>query len=851
MKMKLKKYQQGGMNPNDILASFLETLSEQEQDQFVDEFQELSPEEQLEVIQAISQQMQQPQMQQELPEYEDGGSPKNGDTKRATQKGKKMAVYMDGKWHNFGDSSMDDYRTHKSEKRKEAFYSRHKKNLQGDDSRSKAFRVYARKTWQEGGETPGVEIEVEGEETVKLPNGELQRFEGPKHSEGGIPTVLPEGAKIYSEHLKAPQEVVEVVLGKKTKKKYSYADLSKKFPTKPFEDKLQNPNLDKFEKQAAAIKLENHKTMLETIFDAQEMDKARSSKPQQMLTAQQGGQVEPLYPWFPENAPQGMTTPYGNYNPDIVPAFPISSEETFLRNRPGLGWSSFEDKPTPNSESLTPQQWAEMPAGQMQSKQPPSTKPPAKAQSTKSSKESKESKKPKYSIKQDEEFNKALTDYYNTGFIDIRNPNPEVPGGDLKDIPNLQNNRGRRVYGLEDWDSPEGMQDFKDRHIKFFSQPGNENWDPKKPGDTKKFQEWYDAENAKRGIPTYFTGKRDFDKVDDKFGQYTWSAPAISRTPEQMIELLGPKALPKEILSKNPKDWFRKPEENKEQDVADVPADDKDFPGKTPWWKDMGISRQLSGSIFDSLMAASNRLNVDEPQYRDNRKYPLFTRFVDFEDKEVSKQYNLSMQQIMNSNMPEQVKQSQIANLNAKLQDYQGKQDLQRNQLYQQKLMGDTEKLQGYMDRNIDQATADLENYRMKKARVEDLKNQFRAKRKADIVNPIRKYLDFVQEVDLENQVYSDNFKMNPWTGKVNFFKSTPDPLKKQEEMMNQFPSGSMSRNVEGGGREIVLSDGTRLYEDPSGKTIEIGARKQEEQYDDPKKIAANLMNRDLRGGSR
>jgi hypothetical protein len=65
-----------------------------------------------------------------------------------------MAVYMDGTWHHFGDSSMDDFRTHKSEKRKEAFYSRHKKNLQGDSPRAKAFRVYARKTWENGGVIP-------------------------------------------------------------------------------------------------------------------------------------------------------------------------------------------------------------------------------------------------------------------------------------------------------------------------------------------------------------------------------------------------------------------------------------------------------------------------------------------------------------------------------------------------------------------------------------------------------------------------------------------------------------------------------------------------------------------------
>jgi hypothetical protein len=93
---------------------------------------------------------------------------KDGDVKRSWRKGKKMAVYMGGNWHHFGDSSMDDFRTHKSEKRKEAFYDRHQSALQGDDPRSKAFRVYAKKTWQEGGDMNDV--------SVPLPNGQEYVF---------------------------------------------------------------------------------------------------------------------------------------------------------------------------------------------------------------------------------------------------------------------------------------------------------------------------------------------------------------------------------------------------------------------------------------------------------------------------------------------------------------------------------------------------------------------------------------------------------------------------------------------------------------------------------------------------
>ena len=85
--------------------------------------------------------------------FKEGGNIKNGSTKRSDRKGKKMAVYMDGSWHHFGDSSMQDFRSHKSEKRKKAFYNRHRKNLQGSSPRAKAFRKYASKTWKDGGMT--------------------------------------------------------------------------------------------------------------------------------------------------------------------------------------------------------------------------------------------------------------------------------------------------------------------------------------------------------------------------------------------------------------------------------------------------------------------------------------------------------------------------------------------------------------------------------------------------------------------------------------------------------------------------------------------------------------------------
>lgn len=50
-----------------------------------------------------------------------------------------------------------------------------------------------------GGVTPA---EVEGEENVQLPNGFGVQFDGPLHQNGGIPTMLPEGSKVFSDRLK-------------------------------------------------------------------------------------------------------------------------------------------------------------------------------------------------------------------------------------------------------------------------------------------------------------------------------------------------------------------------------------------------------------------------------------------------------------------------------------------------------------------------------------------------------------------------------------------------------------------------------------------------------------------------
>lgn len=44
-------------------------------------------------------------------------------------------------------------------------------------------------------------IEVEGDEVVETPNGDMQKMQGPSHEQGGIPMAVPVGTKIYSDRL--------------------------------------------------------------------------------------------------------------------------------------------------------------------------------------------------------------------------------------------------------------------------------------------------------------------------------------------------------------------------------------------------------------------------------------------------------------------------------------------------------------------------------------------------------------------------------------------------------------------------------------------------------------------------
>lgn len=123
------------------------------------------------------------------------------------------------------------------------------------------------------------------------------------------------------------------------------------------------------------------------------------------------------------------------------------------------------------------------------------------------------------------------------------------------------------------------------------------------------------------------------------------------------------------------------------------------------------------------------------------------------------------------------------------------------------------------MDRNTMVGNQDLENYLQRKGRVESLKNEFKARRKSNIVNSIRGYADYADTLNLQNQIYADNYKVNPITGRVDFTGATQDPLKQQELLMAQYQSNAQNQiSLPNGATMTVLGNGNAVVVDADGK---------------------------------
>ncbi len=141
---------------------------------------------------------------------------------------------------------------------------------------------------------PNVPVEVEGGEHFEMPSGHTGEFEGPSHEQGGIPTELPEGTKVYSDRIevngksmadrKAQRErgikKLEKLLGKSPSDKFLIDALTRLSETAALEEQQDMQTQEIVNQQQA--QQEQQQMMAGLMQDPAMM--------QQMAMMQQGGQ---------------------------------------------------------------------------------------------------------------------------------------------------------------------------------------------------------------------------------------------------------------------------------------------------------------------------------------------------------------------------------------------------------------------------------------------------------------------------------------------------------------------------------------------------------------------------------
>lgn len=213
-------------------------------------------------------------------------------------------------------------------------------------------------------------IEVEGKETIQLPNGEVFEFKGRSHKAGGIKVMAPDGSRIYSQHLRLDKDVVEEITGKR--KKMSPAQLSKEYDPTGYLDILKDksPRTNSVRRDTARLMATKMMAMQDVIFNAQEGHKDYNSEGSfrmggKVKTYNNGGETDGSGGNLPDNViwseagipgstvtPQNIgfpeaytTTGWSAPNPDSVdlsnPRF-INSYHNPLANHPFFTEGSYQ-----------------------------------------------------------------------------------------------------------------------------------------------------------------------------------------------------------------------------------------------------------------------------------------------------------------------------------------------------------------------------------------------------------------------------------------------------------------------------------------------------------------------------
>lgn len=203
-------------------------------------------------------------------------------------------------------------------------------------------------------------VEIEGGEFLILPDGTTELAQGPSHSKGGIDTKLPEGTKVFSNHLRPmdlhkmkPDQKAMLVqkyaeeggdlsmgmgldyldqyLSKEKKRKFgdnseedesvkysksdrtrTFAELAKRYDLKQFQEILDNPFASAVDKNTAEILMRRNQQILDQLFRDQQILNGNSTgepmpqKPMQQMQPQMrdGGINNPGFRALPQDVQQ-------------------------------------------------------------------------------------------------------------------------------------------------------------------------------------------------------------------------------------------------------------------------------------------------------------------------------------------------------------------------------------------------------------------------------------------------------------------------------------------------------------------------------------------------------------------
>lgn len=121
-------------------------------------------------------------------------------------------------------------------------------------------------------------VEIEGGEYLQLPDMSAEMAYGPSHSRGGIETSLPEGTKVYSNHLKP--------MGSKK----TFAQIAKKYDNTEYDKTLGNKFAKQVDKDTAAIMRDKNQKVLDKLFMEQQLLNGNSNG-QPMGMAKNGASI--------------------------------------------------------------------------------------------------------------------------------------------------------------------------------------------------------------------------------------------------------------------------------------------------------------------------------------------------------------------------------------------------------------------------------------------------------------------------------------------------------------------------------------------------------------------------------